>query len=95
VTPENKKHEIALKFKVLEGPGLSDYDREPFDPDLRALLPILSQNDKRRLLKPAPRAGFQFGMPIEMIVQVFHRILDLKYGLGFYPGLFKEAERKC
>ena len=92
MTPENKKHEIALKFKGLEEPGS---DREPFDPDLRALLPILSQNDKSRLLKPAPRAGFQFGMPIEMIVQVFHRILDLKYGLGFYPGLFKEAERKC
>jgi hypothetical protein len=37
-------------------------------------------------LKPAPRAGFAFGTAIEMIVQVFHRILDLKHGPGFLSG---------
>jgi hypothetical protein len=31
-------------------------------------------------------SGFVFGIPIEMIVQVFHRILDLKHGPGFLSG---------
>jgi hypothetical protein len=39
-------------------------------------------------MKPALVAGFVFGMPIENKDQVFHRILDLKHGLGFYPGFF-------
>ena len=40
------------------------------------------------MLKPAVGAGFLFGIPIENKDQVFHRILDLKHGLGFYPGFF-------
>jgi hypothetical protein len=38
---------------------------------------------KRRLDK-----DFGIGMDIENIQQVFHRILDLKHRLGFYPGFF-------
>ena len=40
------------------------------------------------MLKPALVADCSSGTVIENIVQVFHRILDLKHGLGFYPGFF-------
>ena len=38
------------------------------------------------LLKRSLGAGFTIGMLVEMIVQVFHRILDLKHSPGFLPG---------
>ncbi len=41
-------------------------------------------------------AGFRIGIHVEMIVQVFHRILDLKHGPGFLPGahLFRKRAGK-
>jgi hypothetical protein len=54
------------------------------------LLNLISRNEtdfgKANSLKPALDAGFHFGICIETIEQVFHRILDLKHGLGFYLG---------
>ena len=46
------------------------------------------------MLKPAVVARFLFGIPIENKDQVFHRILDLKHGLGFYPGFFYGDHKK-
>jgi hypothetical protein len=44
------------------------------------------------MLKLALVAGLRIGTSIEKLVQVFHRILDLKHGPGFLPGalLFNE-----
>ncbi|HUQ66577.1 MAG TPA: hypothetical protein VM101_10495 [Flavitalea sp.] len=39
-------------------------------------------------MKATLAADLEIGMRIENTLQVFHRILDLKHGLGFYPGFF-------
>jgi hypothetical protein len=55
---------------------------------MRYLFPFWNWRGNNKWLKSALDAGLVIGTPIENIVQVFHRILDLKHGLDFYPGLF-------
>jgi hypothetical protein len=52
---------------------------------------VSGHGNKRSYLlraKPRPARALAIGTVFVNTISVFHRILDFKYGLDFYPGLF-------